>query len=222
MGMRPVVKMVSFPSAEDAIPLEGRLSCDPQRPSAPGIVLCHPHPLYGGSMDNNVVSALMGALSQEGYVTLAFNCRGVGRSQGRYEEGEGEVRDVQGAIRFLGGLPQTAGCGLGLWGYSFGAWVGMRGALREERVFFLGAVAPPTALYSFEFLVDSVRPVYFISGDEDPFCPVSAREPLLSKLKGPKEWKILSGADHFFWGQEGEMARFACEASGKHLSLRGS
>jgi hypothetical protein len=219
VSMRSAVRMVSFTSAEDAISLEGRMSLDPQRLPAPGIILCHPHPAYGGSMDNNVVSALLAALSQAGYVALAFNFRGVGRSQGRYEEGDGEVLDVKGAIRFLAGLPQTAGSGLGLWGYSFGAWVGMRAALQEESVLCLGAVAPPTALYSFDFLADLVRPVYFISGDRDPFCPVEARGPVLSRLKGPKEWRILSGADHFFWGQEGPMALFACEVFARHLPL---
>ncbi|MEW6440697.1 MAG: alpha/beta fold hydrolase [bacterium] len=216
--MPVLVEKVTFSSAAGSVRLEGSLGRDTGIAAASGIVLCHPHPLYGGSMDNNVVSALFRAFTRAGYVTLAFNFRGVGGSEGRYEDGEGEAGDVEGAIRFLEGLPWVRPESLGLWGYSFGAWVGLRAAARGDRVRCLGAVAPPTGLYSFEFLAGCKHPFYAISGNEDPFCPAASRDALLPLLEAVKEWRILQGVDHFFWGREEEMARFACQAFHPHLS----
>lgn len=215
------IRTLTFPSATQGLLLEGRMAWDPRNLPAPGVVVCHPHPLYGGSMDNNVVSALFDSFARAGYVTLAFHFRGVGRSQGRYGEGDGETDDVAGAIRFLTEQKETSGCGLALWGYSFGAWVGLRAAAGDGRVRCLGAVAPPLALYAFDFVEACRCPIYVLSGDRDPFCPADARESFLRALRAGGSWEILTGADHFFWGVEWEIGRFAVEVSSRHLLARG-
>lgn len=215
------IRSPTFPSATEGLLLEGKMAWDPGNVPAPGVVVCHPHPLYGGSMENNVVSALFDSLARAGYVVLAFHFRGVGRSQGRHGEGDGETDDVAGAIRFLARQKETSGCGLALWGYSFGAWVGLRAAAGDGRIRLLGAVAPPVAMYTFDFLKTCRCPVHVLSGDRDPFCPADAREPFLGALGAGGSWEILAGADHFFWGFEPEIGRFAVEVSARHLPAKG-
>lgn len=215
------IRKMTFFSASGGLLLEGKMAWDAGNLPAPGIVVCHPHPLYGGSMENNVVSALFDSFARAGYVVLAFHFRGVGRSQGRYGEGEGELADVAGAIDFLGNRPETSGCGLALWGYSFGAWVGLRAAVGDGRIRCLGAVAPPLSLYSFDLAGTCRCPVYVLSGDRDPFCPVDSKESFVSNLRTGGSWQILPGADHFFWGFEEEIGRFAVEVSSRHLPARG-
>ncbi len=109
-------------------------------------MICHPHPLYGGAMWNNVVEAVEGAFSGCGYATLKFNFRGVGGSTGSYDEGEGEIRDVEAAAAFL--RRETQGGGpLILAGYSFGAWVCARAAARVDDAAGLFLVAYPFSVY---------------------------------------------------------------------------
>jgi len=199
------------------IHLDARLGFDERTAPAPGVLICHPHPQFGGSMDNNVVWALFDQFAEGGYVTVAFNFRGVGRSGGRYEEGEGEVRDVFGVLDWLEGLPETKGFGLGTLGYSFGAWGGLRAAVRDPRVLCAGAVAPPLAMVPFEFLNELRSPLFVVSGDQDPFCPSHMKESLAADHTRDRRWKILEGADHFFWNREKEAARYLFEGFKKRL-----
>jgi hypothetical protein len=187
---------------------------------APGVIICHPHPQYGGSMDNNVVWALFEAFVGRGYAAVAFNFRGVGRSGGRYEEGEGEARDVLAALDWLDGRPEVRGLGLGVLGYSFGAWVGLRAALAEPRVRCMGAVAPPLAMYSFEFLKQLRMPLFVVSGDRDPFCPADGPGALGSDLSNRIVWKTLAGVDHFFWSHEREAAEHLADEFERWLPPR--
>ena len=202
------------------IHLEARLGFDERAVPGPGVLICHPHPQFGGSMDNNVVWALFDTFAQGGYVTVAFNFRGVGRSGGRYEEGQGEVQDVFGVLDWLEELPETKGFGLGILGYSFGAWVGLRAAVRDPRVFCAGAVAPPLAMVPLDFLSELRSPLFVVSGDQDPFCPCHMVEPLASDQPGDRSWKILEGTDHFFWNRETEAARYLFEGFRKRLPPR--
>lgn len=206
---------VRIPAGE--IQLEAVLGTAGRAERAPGVLICHPHPQFGGSMDNNVVRALFDTFVKHGYVAVAFNFRGVGRSGGRYGEGEGEVRDVAAVLDWLEKRPETRGCGLGLLGYSFGAWVGLRASVRDRRVRCAGAVAPPLALYSFAFLKDLSVPLFVVSGDLDPFCPAESREVLCSDLPDTVGWRVLDGADHFFWNREEEGARHLLDGFAKHL-----
>jgi len=191
--------------------LEGKIGYKKAVESAPGIIICHPHPQFGGSMDNNVVWALFETFAGQGYVVLAFNFRGVGLSGGYYEEGKGEIQDVTAAVDWLSEYPMTKGCGIGLTGYSFGAWVGLQSAVKESRIQCLGAVAPPVAMYSFEFMAQYQCPLFIVSGSQDSFCPADQKEVLLSQAGGKRDWRILSGTDHFFINYEKEAAQYLCD-----------
>jgi hypothetical protein len=165
-------------------------------------VLCHPHPLYGGSMDNNVVQACARVLQELGWTSLRFNFRGVGRSQGAAGEGEAEVEDVLAAILFLQEARGISLERLILVGYSFGAWVGLRALEKGEPILGWVAVAPPVGLWDFSFARGISGRKLLLAGDRDDFCPVPAFNALAQSLPEPKAWAILPGADHFFWGQE--------------------
>lgn len=202
------------------IHLEGKLGYDEETASGPGVLICHPHPQFGGSMDNNVVWALFDIFTQQGYVAVAFNFRGVGGSGGRHDDGEGEIEDVKGVLDWLEGLPETKGFGLGILGYSFGAWVGLRAAAREERVRCVGVVAPPASMYSFECLSQLRSPLFVVSGSQDPFCSPDQKDALFEVPRDDRDWKVLEGADHFFWNREQEAAQYLCDGFATHLPAR--
>jgi hypothetical protein len=195
---------VRIPAGE--IRLEAAFGIAEAGARAPGVIICHPHPQFGGSMDNNVVWALFDTFVERGYAAVAFNFRGVGRSGGRYEEGEGEAGDVSAVLDWLDQRAEVRGLGLGVLGYSFGAWVGLRAALKDPRVRCMGAVAPPLAMYSFAFLKELRVPLFVVSGDRDPFCPAEGKGALGFHLPDRIAWKTLAGADHFFWNREKEAA----------------
>jgi alpha/beta superfamily hydrolase len=195
----------------DSYKLEGFLAYRQKHVPAPGIVICHPHPQFGGSMDNNVVQALLQGFASRGYVALAFNFRGVGMSEGMYGGGAGEQRDVKAALDFLEGLPQTQGKRLGLSGYSFGAWVGLNVSIKDRRVQCVGAVSPPVSMFPFDFLEGYGRPVIIVSGDQDQFCAPGDMDRLLNALSGPKEWNVLSGEDHFYFYKAQEASEYICQ-----------
>lgn len=216
--MRVRQRDVRIPVGE--IHLEGKLGYDEETASGPGVLICHPHPQFGGSMDNNVVWALFDIFTQQGYVAVAFNFRGVGGSGGRHDDGEGEIEDVKGVLDWLEGLPETKGFGLGILGYSFGAWVGLRAAAREERVRCVGVVAPPASMYSFECLSQLRSPLFVVSGSQDPFCSPDQKDALFEVPRDDRDWKVLEGADHFFWNREQEAAQYLCDAFSPYLPAR--
>ena len=175
-----------------------------------GVVICHPHPLYGGDMHNNVVGAMEDGFSSKGLTTLRFNFRGVGASGGFYDEGEGETDDLVAALRFLRSeIGEDAFTILA--GYSFGAWICGKAALRADAVDALFLVAYPFSVYSAEGLKPFPGAIYFVGGARDEIGPVDA---LLAFYKGltiiDKHVKIIP-TDHFYGGKEGEIAGFIKE-----------
>lgn len=197
---------VMFPIGD--ITLEGLFWTPPQTPSI-SAVLCHPHPLYGGEMRNNVVSALQEALQQAGIATLRFNFRGVGRSGGEHGGGEAEVEDVQAAVTYL--LSRQAVATVVVAGYSFGSMVGLRAGATDTRVQKLIGVALPVGVGDPSFLLNVAKSKLLISGDHDNYSPIPGLQNLLARLPDPKALVIVNGADHFFWGQEGEVVKAAVE-----------
>jgi hypothetical protein len=181
------------------IRLEGLLSVREAVPYKGGMILCHPHPLYGGEMDNPVITTAVEAASQEGFSTLRFNFRGVGESEGTYGEGIGEGEDVKAAIDYLCSKLKNFNPCLILFGYSFGAWAGFPIAIRDERVQGMVAVAPPLELHDFGYLKGCKKRKLLIAGDRDTYCPTSLLEELYETLDEPKSIAIISGADHFFF-----------------------
>lgn len=181
--------------------LEGRLSWG----SSVGAVLCHPHPRYGGDMQNNVVMAAREALVALGATVLRFNFRGVGSSHGVCGDGDGEVQDVGAAIHFLS---ERVGCRpsrIILVGYSFGAWVGLRAVSQGLGVLGCVAIAPPLEIWDLSFAKSLGGRKLLVAGDRDPFCSHGLLRDLMESLQEPKEMVILAGADHFFWGWESRL-----------------
>ncbi len=201
--------------------LEGMFSPAPagqqQRPSA---VICHPHPVYGGTMGNNVVMALTRALQQTGHATLRFNFRGVGRSEGRYAEGTGEIEDVRAAIAFV---RQESGAGDSptiLAGYSFGSWVAANSLDGDSVVSHLILVAPPTSMFSFSALNDDKqeRARHFIVGERDQYCDRAVLQEIFDRLPEPKTIRVIPRADHFFFGRDRALGEAVREAVADHTA----
>lgn len=175
-------------------------------------LVCHPHPLFGGTLHNKVVFHTMKALNSFGFPVLRFNFRGTGLSHGEHDHGIGEVDDVRTAIEWL---DREFRLPLIFAGFSFGAAVGLRAACPDPRVAALiGAgvpVAPVAAdteeprVYSFDFLRDCTAPKLFISGARDQFGPRAKLEALVSSIPEPKKLVLIEGADHFFEGRLREM-----------------
>lgn len=192
---------ISFPVG--TIRLEGLLALPPDAPRI-GVVVCHPHPLYGGEMHNNVVTALTLSLHRSGHATLRFNFRGVGASEGRHDEGNGEMDDVKGAVSYLlsRASPQTVVVA----GYSFGSIVGLRAGADDPRVHALIGVALPIARRDASFLEGTTKPKLLVTGDRDDVSPAQQLTALFGKLQEPKQLVVVRGADHFFGGLERDVA----------------
>jgi alpha/beta superfamily hydrolase len=169
--------------------------------SGRGVVVTHPHPLMGGSLENHVVETLVTTFFHQGYATLRFNFRGVGRSEGCYDEGLGEQEDVLSAVGFL----QRKGVReILLAGYSFGAWVNVQ-VLRREPFLSGGVlVSPPIDLMDFDFsdLAGKIRLI--LAGDQDPYCNTTRLLETAGRIQAPV--KLLPGADHFYFGREKDLS----------------
>ena len=169
-----------------------------------GAVLCHPHPQYGGDMDNPVVVGVADALVAAGITALRFNFGGVGASQGTYDAGNQEQCDVGAAEAALAErLPKDTP--LAIVGYSFGAWVGARAAAGLPRVRRVVAVGPPLAFMDWSFAQSLRQPLDVVVGDRDQYCPRDALERLGSRTT------IIAGADHFFARGEAAVGRVVAD-----------
>jgi alpha/beta superfamily hydrolase len=195
---------VMFPVGE--LTLEG-LFWSPISSPAVGVVLCHPHPLYGGDMYNNVVTALAEAFQQADMMTLRFNFRGVGHSGGIHGGGDPEVDDVQAAISYL--LSRQSVATVAVAGYSFGSMVGLRAGMSDARVHLLVGVALPVGRRDASFLRTAQKPTLLVSGDRDDISPLPILQELTVHLPDPQQLVTISAADHFFRGREREVAQAA-------------
>jgi len=175
-------------------------------------VVCHPHPMFGGTLHNKVVFHTMKALNGFGLPVLRFNFRGAGLSHGEHDRGEGEVEDVRAALDWLDSefhLPMVFA------GFSFGAAVGLRAACPDARVRAVIGVGTPVApvaadteeprVYTLDFLRDCAKPKLFVSGARDQFGPRSKLEVLVASVPEPKKLVMIEGADHFFEGRLREL-----------------
>ena len=170
-------------------------------------LVCHPHPMFGGTMHNKVVFHAMKALNNFGFSVLRFNFRGTGLSQGEHDHGRGEVDDVRTALDWL---DREFGLPLIFAGFSFGAAVGLNAACADDRVKALIGLGTPVApvderSYDLEFLRSCHKPKLFVSGSRDQFGPRAKLEALVHSLHDPKKLVIIESADHFFEGRLREM-----------------
>ena len=179
--------------------LEALLHLPEGTPPFPGIVLCHPHPLYGGDMYNNVTGAIVRAAMGAGVAALRFNFRGVGGSEGRYTGGEGEQDDVRAALGSLRAQPQVDSERVSLGGYSFGAVMAFRVAAAGDRLASLLGVSLPTPLGNLAEMRAS-EPILMTSGDRDEYSDVGVLAGFKASLGEQAELVAVPGADHFWWG----------------------
>jgi alpha/beta superfamily hydrolase len=166
-------------------------------------VISHPHPLYGGTMYNNVVEALVEAFQSLNFTTLRFNFRGVGESTGDYDEGTGEMQDVEAAIAYINDKGKTR---ITLVGYSFGAWVSAR-LNHKGKVEDSILIAPPVSYFSFDFIGKQDHFGLVVCGDHDAFCEIETLQHLLDKCGTKGVLKIMPNVDHFLVGREEELKR---------------
>lgn len=185
--------------------LEGLLE---NLPGEKGVVVTHPHPLYGGEMHNNVVEAVVNAYHSKGYTTLRFNFRGAGASQGAYDEGRGEQEDVAAALDYLHALGKRE---IDLAGYSFGAWVNALGSERFHLARRLVLISPPVNVVDFSFLKLDPKIRLVVVGTRDEIAGHRAVEEMLPHWNPEATFKVIQGGDHFYGGRTGELQSMISE-----------
>ncbi len=188
--------------------LEGVLA-SPQGLSGPfpAVAVCHPHPLFGGDMENGLVLAVCRALSEKGFMTLRFNFRGVGNSEGEFTKGERELDDVDAALDLLRGWRDVDRKRLGLMGYSFGASMVLGSLSRYKAARAFALVAPPLASVDANDGGGAGKPMLFIVGDRDRLVPGDSLKEKVGSAHPSAELVTVAGADHSWRGHEDEAAR---------------
>ena len=187
--------------------IEGRYHPARQKNSPLAIIL-HPHPQFGGTMNHQIVYQLYYAFAHRNFAVLRFNFRGVGRSQGEYDQGIGELSDAASALDYLQAMNQNSKqCWVA--GFSFGAWIGMQLLMRRPEITGFISVAPPANLYDFSFLAPCPSSGLIINGSADKVAPPKDTRSLVGKLHEQKGITIthteIEGADHFFKDDEAHM-----------------
>jgi uncharacterized protein len=180
--------------------LEGRYH-HAKEETAPIALMLHPHPQHGGTMNNKVVYHLYHAFVRRGFSALRFNFRGVGKSQGIFDRGEGELSDAAAALDWLQSYNANAtACWIA--GFSFGAWIGMQLLMRRPEIDSFISVAPPASTFDFGFLAPCPASGLIIQGDQDQLVSAEAVQRLATKLAQQRDIRIshavIPGADHFF------------------------
>jgi alpha/beta superfamily hydrolase len=194
-------------------------------PNAPIALLLHPHPQHGGTMNNKVVYGLYHAFVRRGFSALRFNFRGVGRSQGTFDRGEGELSDAASALDWLQSYnANTRSCWIG--GFSFGAWIGMQLLMRRPEIDGFISVAPPANLYDFSFLAPCPSSGLILHGDRDMIVSLEAAQKLVNKLSHQRDikidYRIIPGADHFFQNHLDQLTAHAESYITANADRRGS
>ena len=179
--------------------IEGLLEISP---GDRGVVVTHPHPLYGGDMHNGVVQSVVDVYRMAGCSTLRFNFRGVGASEGAYDNGVGEQKDVESALKVLKDRGRSK---IDLAGYSFGAWVNALGSWRFEQVERIIMVSPPVSFLEFPDLSDNPKIELVIVGTRDDFVDVNTLRATLRTWSPTAQLRVVEGADHFYTGKLAEL-----------------
>ena len=208
-------KSVTFKSGE--LSLVGRVFTPEGKGPYPGVVVCHPHPQYGGSMDNNVVDSICDSLTSKSIISFKFNFRGVNGSEGKFGNGPGEEDDVRAAISFILSAKEVNPYRLGLVGYSAGSAWGLKAACGDARVKALAALSPPLSMFDFSCLQNCTKPKLMISGTEDRLIPVEPFESFCRSFPEPKECITVKGADHSWQGYEADAAEMVSGFFGRML-----
>ena len=198
--------------------LEGIIALPDGEGPFPGVVMCHPHPLHGGSMDNNVVVAVTFGLADAGIASLRFNFRGVGNSQGEHAHGEKEHEETLMAMEFLGALPDVDDDRIGLGGYSFSTRVICAHKQLYKKPRAIALVAPSLEAITDSPLQKDKTPRMIITGDRDRLVNSDGVDEQLGKFSPPADYHVVPGADHFWVGQERQMAEKVVQFFVDHLA----
>lgn len=180
--------------------VEGRYA-EPKRENAPIALILHSHPRAGGSMQDRLSVQLFQIFTRFGFATLRFNFRGIGRSQGVFDNGMGELSDAASALDYLQSInPNAEQCWVA--GYSFGAWIGLQLLMRRPEIDGFIAVSPPANHYDLSFLAPCPASGIIVYGTKDVVSPPSDVERVVSKIRTQKNIKVdaqaVEGADHFY------------------------
>jgi alpha/beta superfamily hydrolase len=177
-------------------------------PGDRGAVVTHPHPLYGGDMHNNVVEAVCKAYRENGYSTLRFNFRGVGQSEGGYEEGIGERDDVEAALDYLSDSGKEE---IDLAGYSFGSWINALGVNRYKKVRRVIMISPPVDLMDFSCLKNNPKIRLVITGSKDEIAVYESIKDKIPLWNREAIFRVIKGADHFYSRNIGDLRKIIDE-----------
>lgn len=187
-----MVEKISFSS--EVFNIEARFEKNSQEK---GVVITHPHPLYGGSMHNDVVVAIWRAYQNAGYTTLKFNFRGVGNSQGSYSDGVGEQEDVRAAVSYLANQGMVQ---IDLAGYSFGSWVNALSIKDTIHVDNMIMISPPVAFIDFDSISDLSSLELIVTGSRDDIAPAKLIQKSYHRWNPKARSELIEGADHFYGG----------------------
>ena len=201
--------------------LEGRYHHG-KGPNAPIALVLHPHPKFGGTMNNRVVYHMFQAFTRRGFSVLRFNFRGVGRSQGGYDDGLGELSDAASALDWMQATNADAPqCWIA--GFSFGAWIGMQLLMRRPEISGFISVAPPANHYDFSFLAPCPVSGLFVHGQADAVVPEANAAALAERLSAQRaitiDYRTVAGADHFFNEHLDELMVHVEDYLDTHLTL---
>jgi uncharacterized protein len=193
--------------------------------NAPIAIILHPHPQFGGTMNNQMVYELYYMFVERKFAVLRFNFRGVGRSQGIFDHGQGELSDAASALDWLQSFnPDARSCWIA--GFSFGAWIGMQLLMRRPEIDGFISIAPPANLYDFSFLAPCPSSGLILHGDKDAVVPTDAVKGLVERLKTQKgiviHHRTVSGANHFFENKVEEAVGIVADYVDERLAALGA
>ena len=200
---------------------EGRLEAryhHAEDPNAPIALVLHPHPQHGGTMNNKLVYTVYHIFRARGFSVLRFNFRGVGRSQGRFDHGFGELSDAASALDWMQTInPNAKFCWIS--GFSFGAWLALTCGVPDERVTRLLGIAPPIGRRSHSVVATSTKPTHFIHGAQDELIPLDALRRFYETISTPKTLTVIENANHLFDGCIAELGDAIQETFAPHLQI---
>ena len=191
--------------------LESLLEIPEKSAKPPCVILCHPHPRYGGNMFDTLINNISASLLDSGIATLRFNQRGVGMSSGEPGEGLEELTDTQDVVSLTTINPKIDGSRLGIVGYSFGAWMALESSLRSNSIKSLVSIACPQNKFAQYGTVQITQPKLLILGDRDHDFTIGQFRFLSNRMSEPKKTEVITGADHFFRNHTELVAGLTCE-----------
>jgi len=181
---------------------------------SPIAIILHPHPQFGGTMNNPIVHSLYYMFAERGFSVMRFNFRGVGRSQGLFDNGAGELADAAAALDWLQAINREARV-CWITGISFGAWISMQLLMRRPEISGFISIAPLAKHYDFSFLAPCPASGLFVNGDEDQVTPPAVVQNLVTKLKTQRgitiEHILMEGANHFFADRIDELTQICSD-----------